>query len=138
MKRYAQNHARSIFVFGSTLLIIFAAISAEADQENLKKSTDRANAFILKHNIDGSNIFCCTHPGDANGDGNFNVADPVFVISYIFRQGIKPLCPNAIDVTNDCAINIADVVQMLGALFVPTWPDPSFECAPESCEYWGY
>ena len=31
--------------------------------------------------------------GDANGDGEVNVGDAVYLISYVFKGGPPPQCP---------------------------------------------
>ena len=30
---------------------------------------------------------------DTNGDGDFNIGDPVYLVNYIFRFGPEPICP---------------------------------------------
>ena len=138
MKPNSRIYTRYVFAFSLTSIIILLAAGIEADQDNLKQSIDRANAFIAKHHIGDTRQSCCHEPGDANDDGSFNVADAVFVINYIFLQGTKPPCPNAADINGDCRIDISDVVQMSGAATEPATPNPSFECAPDTCVYLGY
>lgn len=60
---------------------------------------------------------CCIVPGDANHDGTFNIGDAVYLISYIFKGGPPPPCPNETDVNNDCAINVGDAVYMIHCIF---------------------
>ncbi len=63
--------------------------------------------------------------GDANGDGSFDVADPVFLLNFLFVPGSPPLgCPDAADVNDDGSNNIADGVTALSALFIPGQPGP--------------
>ncbi len=72
--------------------------------------------------------------GDANNDGIFDVADPVFMLNYLFRHEAEPPCPDAADVDNDGLINITDPVYMVLYIFgigvAPPFPFP--ECGLES------
>ena len=54
--------------------------------------------------------------GDANGDGDFNIADPVFILGFLFSGGPGP-CLDAMDVNDDGMNNIADAVAGLDSLF---------------------
>lgn len=55
--------------------------------------------------------------GDANGDGSFDVADPIFGLSHLFTGGAPPLCEDAGDSNDDGTLNVADAIHMLNALF---------------------
>ncbi len=55
--------------------------------------------------------------GDINNDHTINVADAVYVISYVFRGGPPPLPPEAGDVNSDTQINIADAVYLISYVF---------------------
>jgi hypothetical protein len=74
--------------------------------------------------IDGSNEFVCGPPctcGDANSDNAFDIADAVFLISYIFRGGATPLdCGYAAgmgDANGDRSVDIADAVFLISYIF---------------------
>ena len=54
--------------------------------------------------------------GDANGDGDFNIADPVYILGFLF-SGDPGLCLDAMDVNDDGMNNIADAVSGLDSLF---------------------
>lgn len=54
-------------------------------------------------------------PGDANGDGVFNVGDLTYLIAYLFQDGPIPT-PDG-DMNSDGTINIGDVTYALNALF---------------------
>lgn len=74
--------------------------------------------------------------GDANNDGDFNIADPIYTLSNLFPNGVAPgtLCADASDANDDGELNIADPVTSLGALFsAPTMPlpAPSGACGPD-------
>ncbi len=67
-------------------------------------------------------------PGDANGDGQVDGADVVFVINYLYRQGTPPEPMEAADVNGDCVVNASDVVYLLKYLF-RNGPPPQSGCA---------
>jgi hypothetical protein len=55
--------------------------------------------------------------GDANDDGQANIADAIFILSYLFGGGENPHCRDAADTNDDGGINIADAVSLLTYLF---------------------
>jgi len=55
--------------------------------------------------------------GDADGDGQVNLADIVMIINYIFKGGAAPNPLKTGDVNQDCAINISDAVYLIGYIF---------------------
>ncbi len=67
--------------------------------------------------------------GDANSDAAINIADAVYLISYIFKGGPAPdpLCAG--DVDNDDAVNIADAVYVINYIF-KGGPPPDAGCCP--------
>lgn len=66
--------------------------------------------------------------GDANFDGEFDLSDPVTVISYAFLGGPPPECPKAADFNLDLSLDLTDPITMLGTLFLgaeaPGGPEP--------------
>jgi hypothetical protein len=72
-------------------------------------------------------------PGDTNGDCTRNLADAIYLLNYLFRNGLEPRPLDAGDVNGDCAINIGDPVYLLNYLF-KGGPPPVCGCAshPES------
>jgi len=54
--------------------------------------------------------------GDANSDGQFNIADAVSILAYLF-QGGAATCLDALDTNDDGSVNIADGVTELSYLF---------------------
>ncbi len=54
--------------------------------------------------------------GDANGDGRINIADPIFIMNYLFRGGRPPATPRA-DVDGDGKITAGDFQLLLRYLF---------------------
>jgi hypothetical protein len=66
--------------------------------------------------------------GDANGDGQIDVSDVVFLINYLFIKGPAPEPLSAGDSNGDCAVDVADVVYLINYLFVGG-PTPKPGCA---------
>ncbi|MFN0060038.1 MAG: PQQ-dependent sugar dehydrogenase [Planctomycetota bacterium] len=69
--------------------------------------------------------------GDCNGDAQLNLADAIFLLSRIFSGGATGSCDDACDGNDDGAINIADVIRILGAFFgdiVVPLPSPYPAC----------
>jgi hypothetical protein len=64
--------------------------------------------------------------GDANGDGEVNVADGVFIINYVFKGGPAPDPLAAGDANCDGDVNIADAVYIIAYVF-KGGPEP---CCP--------
>ena len=71
--------------------------------------------------------------GDANGDGRFDIADPIFHLSWLFSGGADPKCLDASDADGDGAHNLTDAIFSLQHLFVggpePPAPGPN-DCGP--------
>jgi uncharacterized Ntn-hydrolase superfamily protein len=55
--------------------------------------------------------------GDANGDGNINVGDAVFIVSYIFRGGPAPVPTDAADANCDTKLNVGDAIYIVNYIF---------------------
>jgi hypothetical protein len=66
--------------------------------------------------------------GDANGDGAVGVADIVFLINYLFKNGPPPNPLASGDENGDCELNPADVIYLLNYLF-RGGPPPREGCA---------
>jgi hypothetical protein len=71
-------------------------------------------------------------PGSANGDGRLDIADGIFVLSYLFRDGPDPKCLKAADANGDCEINLADAVAIIYYLLQPGVPPATPYSAPSS------
>jgi hypothetical protein len=66
--------------------------------------------------------------GDANGDGEVNIGDAVFLIGYIFLGGSAPGNLDEGDANSDCEINVGDVVFLIAYVF-NGGPPPDCGCA---------
>ncbi len=62
--------------------------------------------------------------GDSNGDGQVAVNDPIFTLSYLFRGGEAPRCPDAADADDDGRLLLADAIYTLQHLFLSGAPLP--------------
>ena len=56
--------------------------------------------------------------GDANADGRVDIADAIFILSYLFGNGRVPDCMDAADSNDDGSVDIADAIFILKVLFV--------------------
>ncbi len=55
--------------------------------------------------------------GDANSDGIIDLADVVFVLNYLYKNGLPPDLMEAADVTCDDLVDLGDAVYLLNYLF---------------------
>lgn len=86
---------------------------------------------------DVSNIVAVTpltsSKGDANGDGNVNVADVTTSVNYIVGRNPKPFVFEAADLNEDQSIDVLDVVGLVYRLLHPSTASVSaFENAQEA------
>lgn len=51
--------------------------------------------------------------GDCNQDGQVNIADPIFLLNYMFQQAAEPGCLDSCDVNDDGVVDIADPIFSL-------------------------
>ena len=71
--------------------------------------------------------------GDANGDGNVNVADVITSVNYIVGRSPKPFVFDAADLNEDLSIDVLDVVGLVYRLLHPSTASVSaFENAQEA------
>ncbi len=68
--------------------------------------------------------------GDANADATIDIADGIFILSYLFAQGPSPSCEDAADANDDEIVDISDPTYILQNLFAsgPPMPPPSPGC----------
>ncbi len=66
--------------------------------------------------------------GDASGDGVVDVADVIYLINYLFRNGDPPDPLASGDENGDCEVNIGDVIYLINYLF-REGPPPRRGCA---------
>lgn len=84
------------------------------------------NPDQLDSNGNGWGDLCDFRCGDANNDDMVNVGDAVFLINYVFKNGISPHFPGAANVNGDANINVGDVIYIINYVFkagpVPSCP----------------
>jgi hypothetical protein len=56
-------------------------------------------------------------PGDADGSGSIDISDAVYLVQYIFANGIPPVSIEAGDANCDHAVDISDAVYLIGYIF---------------------
>lgn len=71
--------------------------------------------------------------GNANSDGVLDIADPVFILNFLFLGGPSPACTATADANDDGVLNIADPVYILNFLFLGGAPPPQPfpDCGPD-------
>jgi len=62
--------------------------------------------------------------GNANGDGEINIGDAVYIVNYIFKAGPSPDPLVAADVNADGNVNIGDAVYLIDYIF-KNGPEPN-------------
>jgi hypothetical protein len=62
--------------------------------------------------------------GDANGDGEIDLTDPISILGFLFKGGPSPGCLDAADANDDGTVNIADPIALLQSLFLDGRPLP--------------
>lgn len=67
--------------------------------------------FEMKRN---SSYYQC---GDANGDGMIDIGDVVFLVNYLYKEGIQPDPLAAGDCNADGILDLGDVVYLINYLF---------------------
>jgi hypothetical protein len=56
-------------------------------------------------------------PGDVNGDNQVDAADIVYLINYLYRDGIPPHFLEQADVNGDSDVDAGDIVYLINYLF---------------------
>ncbi len=72
--------------------------------------------------------------GDANNNGGLEIADAIFLLTYLFLAGTPPVCEDSADVNDDGGVSISDPIYELSYLFTggPPPPDPGPSCGEDS------
>ena len=75
--------------------------------------------------------------GLCNPDGLFDIADVIFLLSFLFSSGDEPLCHDACDSNDDGSLDIGDGISMLDGLFnggAPPAPPGPINCGVDPTE----
>ncbi len=91
------------------------------------------------------------HRGDADGLGDLDITDAVYLLGYLYLAGPVPPCLEAANVNNDEALDITDAINLLGFLYLggpppadpgpigrPCGEDPDFPGTPGDLGCAGY
>jgi len=63
--------------------------------------------------------------GDANGTGALDIADAIFILSYLFARGAVPACLDTADPNDSGEVDVADAIKLLSHLFGKAGPLPA-------------
>ncbi len=97
----------------------------ECDDGNLMKGDGCSCTCLLEN-----------HPfvrGDPNGDGKINLADALYILSFLFSGLQPPNCMDTADANDDGKVNLSDAIYLLGYLFghkappPPPFPEPALD-----------
>jgi len=79
------------------------------------RATDSGDPALsdIQH-LDFTFTYIC---GDVNSDGDVNVADAVYIINYVFKEGPAPTVPEAADANGDGNVDVADGVYLINYVF---------------------
>lgn len=75
---------------------------------------DSADNYAEGFSLNPFLMYVC---GDANGDGNINIGDAVYLIKYVLRGGPAPNPLEAGDANCDGSVNIGDAVYINNYVF---------------------
>src|SRR2546426_5392045 len=71
--------------------------------------------------------------GNCNGDMTVNIADPIFLLGFLFSSGFTPTCPPRCDFSADGKLDVSDVIAMLNYVILG-WAAPKpLVLPPEKC-----
>jgi len=60
--------------------------------------------------------------GDADGDVDVDISDPIWTLDHLFLGGQVPRCPDAADANDDGRIDLSDPIATLAWLFLGGHP----------------
>ncbi|NIN00825.1 MAG: hypothetical protein GTO24_22910 [candidate division Zixibacteria bacterium] len=83
----------------------------------LKFTRSDACSYVPRHNMPYCFSVQVSDRGDANGDGQVNVSDALYMLNYLFRHGPPPVSFEAGDANCDDDHGAMDVIFLLNYLF---------------------
>lgn len=114
--------------------------AGDLDEDGIEDRLDNcptvANPDQLDSNEDGTGDACVLFiRGDGNTDGDVDVSDGIFILSYLFLGGEEPKCQKSGDANLDAFVDISDGIYVLAHLFLggPPMPPPYPDCGLETC-----
>ncbi len=81
--------------------------------------------------------------GNADGQGDLGIGDAIFILSFMFQNGVTPPCMDAADTNDNGLVDIGDAIGILSYLFAQGAPPaaPSTACGSDptpddlTCEF---
>jgi hypothetical protein len=90
-------------------------VLAPTGEDEMVALVDTGRAIVARERQLGGLPAAC---GDVQGDFVVNVGDVVYLVSYLYKGGPAPYCPQARgDVNDDGVINVGDVVYLVTYLY---------------------
>ena len=72
--------------------------------------------------------------GEANGDGDVDISDPIAILGYLFLGDVAPTCLDALDADDSGDVNLTDAVRVFSFLFLGGAAPPApgaRQCGPD-------
>jgi len=116
---YADSHPLSKVIrlqatdLPENLQAFIKVVVSDSEQTVADVNPENNHVPVTLYSEDGSIV---TLPGDANGDGEVNIADVTAVINHINGQQAATFVHAAADVNDDGDINIADVTGIINII----------------------
>jgi hypothetical protein len=107
-------------------ILLTTALGAQVPLQNQPNVSQRDGRATVLSVVTETRSCCDETRGDVNDDGEFNVADLVFLVDWGFRGGPTPPCFEEADVNADGSINIGDLTYIVDGWW---WEGP----APVDC-----
>jgi hypothetical protein len=115
----------SIIGYSSTNPKYFAEITLDSLQVGRAKVNNWGNyskimlipAVVTRTSGSFNYSYAAFKCGDANTTGNVNIADIVYLVSYLFKSGFPPAPLQSGDANSDGVVNLADIVYLVSYLF---------------------
>lgn len=91
------------------------------------------SAFLLLPSDGSPSVFV---RGDVTAEGQYDLTDPIYLLTYLFLGGPPPPCKDAADVDDSSVLELTDAVYMLNHLFLggPAPSTPFGECGADPGE----
>jgi hypothetical protein len=88
------------------------------------EASDLNEGSVVEAGVDdfSVSVYACSYivSGDANGDGQVELSDVVYIINYLYKGGSAPECDPVTDcgdVNNDEIVDISDVLYLINYLY---------------------
>jgi len=72
---------------------------------------------IYSPEINDGEVSICIFAGDADGSAEITISDAIFIVTYIFAEGIAPSPLNLADATCDGSVDISDAIFLVKFIF---------------------